>query len=69
MAAAVTAPNNRIKKITFENCAPFTDCIAEINNMQIANAKNIAVMSMYSLIEHCDNYSRNIRKFMAILQR
>ena len=47
MLAAATAPNNRIKKITFENCAPFTDCIAEINNMQVANAKNIAVMSMY----------------------
>ena len=34
-----------------ENCAPFTDCISEINNTQIDNDKDIdAVMNMYNLI-------------------
>ena len=25
------APNNRTKKIIFQNCAPFTDCVSEIH--------------------------------------
>ena len=48
-------PNNRNKKVVFKSCVPFTDCISEINN----NAKGIdAVMLMYNLIEHSDNYSK-----------
>ena len=44
------APNNRKNMIT-KNCAPFTDCISEINNTEIDNAKDIdVVMPMYSLI-------------------
>ena len=40
--------------MVFKSCVPFTDCISEINN----NAKGIdAVMLMYNLIEHSDNYS------------
>ena len=36
-----------------ENFAPFTNCISEINNMQIDNAKDIyIVMPMYNLIEY-----------------
>ena len=35
------APNNRNKKIIFEICAPFTNCISEINNTQADNAKHI----------------------------
>ena len=43
----------------FKNCAPFTDCISEINNTQIDNAKDIdLVMPMYNLIEYSDNYSK-----------
>ena len=35
-----------------KNCAPFTDCISEINNTQINNAKGIdEVMPMYNLIK------------------
>ena len=30
---AVAAVNNTKKKVTFKNCAPFTICITEINNM------------------------------------
>ena len=31
-AAAGVAVNNANKKLIFKNCAPFTDCITEINN-------------------------------------
>ena len=41
-----------IKKVILKNCAPFTNCISEINNTQIDNAKDIdIVMPMYNLIE------------------
>ena len=30
--------NNNNKKVVFKNCAPFTDCISEINNSQMLNA-------------------------------
>ena len=39
------------KEVIFKNCAPFTNCISEINNTQIDNAKYIdIVMPMYNLI-------------------
>ena len=51
--------NNTNKKVIFENCAPFTNCISEINNIQAGNAKGIdIVMHMYNLIEYSDNYSK-----------
>ena len=31
-AAADAAANNTNKKVIFKNCAPFTNCISEINN-------------------------------------
>ena len=31
----------RNKGVIFKNCAPFTNCISEINNTQIDNAKYI----------------------------
>ena len=35
---------------------PFTDCVSEINNTQVDNAKYIdVVMQMYNLIEYSDN--------------
>ena len=50
--------NNNIQ-VVFKNCAPFTDCIREINDTQIDNAKDIdAVMPMYNLIEYSNNYSK-----------
>ena len=49
--------NNTNKKVIFKNCAPFTNCISEINNTQVDNAKYIdIVMPMYNLIEYSDNY-------------
>ena len=37
-AAQGAAANNANKKVIFKNCAPFTNCISEINNTQIDNA-------------------------------
>ena len=58
-AAADAAVNNTNKKVIFKNCAPFTNCISEINNMQIGNAEDIdIVMPMYNLTEYSDNYAK-----------
>ena len=58
-AAAGAAVNNDDKKVIFKNSAPFTNCISEINNTQIDNAKDIdTVMTMYNLIEYSDNYAK-----------
>ena len=58
-AQAGDNPNNANKKLVFKNCAPFTDCINEINNTQIDYAKHIDVMMpMYNLIEYSGNYSK-----------
>ena len=47
------------KEVVLKNCAPFTDCISEINSAQIDNAKHIdIIMSMHNLIEHSHNYSK-----------
>ena len=46
------ASNYKNKKASIKNCAPFTDCISEINSKEINDTKNTdVVMSMYNLIE------------------
>ena len=58
-AGAAATPNNTNKKVIFKNCAPFTNCIGKINNIQTDNAEYIdIVMPMYNLIEYSDNYSK-----------
>ena len=58
-AAQGAAANNTNKEVIFKNCAPFTNCISEINNTQIDNAKDSdIVMPMYNLIEYSDNYAK-----------
>ena len=58
ISAAGVAANNR-KNIATKNWALFTNCISEINNTQIDNAKDMEiVMAMYNLIEYSDNYSK-----------
>ena len=58
-AAAGAAVNNDNKKVIFKNCAPFTNCISEINNTQIGNAEDIdIVMPMSNLVEYSDNYAK-----------
>ena len=49
----------QIKKVIFKNCAPLTNCISEINNTQVDNAKDIDIkIPVYNLIEYSDNYSK-----------
>ena len=51
--------DERDKGMAFKNCAPFTNCISEINNTLVDNAKDIdIVMPMYNLIEYSDNYAK-----------
>ena len=53
------AANNNNKKVIFKSCTPFTNCISEINNTDLGNAKDLdIVMPMYNLIEYSDNYSK-----------
>ena len=53
------APNNRSKKVILKSCAPFTNCISEINNMQVDNAEDIdIVMKIFNLIEYSNNFSK-----------
>ena len=41
------------------NCAPFTNCMRQINNTNVDDAKDLdIVMPMYDLIEYSDNYSK-----------
>ena len=57
--AAARQADERDKGVSFKNCAPLINCISEINNTQIDNAKNIdIVMPMYNLIECSDNYAK-----------
>ena len=59
--AAARQADERDKVVIFKNCAPFTNCISEINNTQTDNAKDIdIVMPMYNLIEYSDNYVKTI---------
>ena len=45
--------SNANEKVIFKNCAPFINCISEINNTQADNAKDIDIVRlMYNLIEH-----------------
>ena len=61
-AATDTDANNTNKKVIFKNCASLTNCISEINNTQVDNAKDLdIVMPMYNLIEYSDNYSKTSR--------
>ena len=57
--AAAGQADERDKGVVFKNCAPFTNCISEINNTQVDNAKDIdIVMPMYNFIEYSDNYAK-----------
>ena len=59
IAVQGAAANNTNKKVIFKNCAPFTNCISEINNTQIDNVEDIdIVMPVYNLIEYSDNYAK-----------
>ena len=57
--AAARRADERDKGMAFKNCSPFTNCISEIDNTQVDNAKDINIlMRMYNLIEYSDNYAK-----------
>ena len=57
--AAARQTDERDKGVAFKNCAPFTNCISEINNTDLDNAKDLdIVMPMYNLVEYSDDYSK-----------
>ena len=46
------------KQAIFKKCAQLTDCIAEVNNTKVDNAKYLdAAVLMYNLIEYSNKYS------------
>ena len=57
---AAKKADERNKGVIFNEClASFNDCISEINNTQIDNAKDLdIVMPMYSLVECSNIYSK-----------
>ena len=53
------AENRNDKEVIFKNCAPFTSCISEINNIQTDYAKKFdIVMLIYNLREYSDNFAK-----------
>ena len=57
--AAAKKADERDKGVAYKDCAPFNNCISEINNTQIDSAKDIdIVMPIYNLIEYSDNYAK-----------
>ena len=51
--------NNIDKEVLFKKFALFTDCVGQIKNTQIVNAKDIdVVMAMFNLIEYGESYSK-----------
>ena len=56
---AARQADDKNKGVIFENCTPFINCISEIDNTQVHNAKDIdIVMPMYNLLDYSDNYSK-----------
>ena len=68
--AVVRRADERNKGVIFKNCAPSTKCISKKSNTEMDNAQDIdIVIPMNSLIICSNNYSKNIWKLMAALQR
>ena len=57
--AAARQADERNKGVAFKNCAPFTTCKTNINNVEIDNCQDIdIIMLMYNLKEYSDNYAK-----------
>ena len=69
-AGAGATANNIGKKVIFENCAPFTNCISKINNTQKDNAEYIdLVMPVYNLIEYSEIIQKHLEAYGNILKK
>ena len=54
--AAARKTDERNKEAIIKSCAPFLDCISQINNTQVDNAKDLdVVILVYTLVEQSDN--------------
>ena len=54
-------PDNTNKQVTFRICAPFIDCISEINNTSIDTANDLGIMmSMSNLMEYNNSYVKRL---------
>ena len=48
-------------KAAFKNCAPYTRCVAHINDEHVETAENLDfIMPMYNLLEYSDNYADSV---------
>ena len=57
--AGARQADERDKGVAFKNCAPFINCISEINDTQVDNAQDIdIIMPKYNLIEYSDSYAK-----------
>ena len=63
----ITVTGDNKKNIVFKNCAPFSTCKTEFNEIFTDEANHIYItMLMYNLIENSDNYlntSGSLRQF------
>ena len=52
---AARQADERNEEVIFKNCALFTDCVSEIDNTQVNDAKDLdVVVPMYNFIEYSD---------------
>ena len=64
ISAAAEAVSNTNKKVIFKHYVPFIDCINEINNTKVDNARDIdIVIPMYNLTECSNNYFKNLQVY------
>ena len=53
----------------FIDNAPFINCLSKINNVVIDNAADLdVIVPMYNLLKYIENYKKNNRKFVELLQ-
>ena len=56
---AARQADDRNKGVVFKNCAPFTACKSNANNVEIDNCMDIDILrTMYNLIEYRENYAK-----------
>ena len=56
---AARQSDERDKGVAFKNCAPYTSCKSDINNVETDYCQDIdIIMPMYNLIEYSDNYGK-----------
>ena len=52
------------KKILLKHCAPFTECIAGVNSIQIDKGKDrVVFMRVHNILEYNKNYSKYYKSF------